>query len=361
VLEVTGLGPEPPVRKFEEPLDCGRSGTTMRLGAGLLAGLPFTGELTGHPQLLRRPMERVAEPLRRMGAEAVTARGGLPPIRIRGGNLSGIEFVPPEASAQVKSAVLIAALRASGSTMVAEPVPTRDHTERLLVAMGAAVTVSELGEGRSVRVGPSRLGPLEIQVPGDASSAAVLAAAAALVPGSDLVLEAVSTNPSRTGFLAVLERMGATIEFEPRADCGPEPSADIRVRQVPLRSVRVGAFEVPSLIDELPLLGLLATAAEGTTEVRGASELRVKESDRISGLVAGLRALGAKAEELDDGFVVHGPTALRGAACDARTDHRLAMTFTLAGLVSQGPVRVEGAEFISDSFPNFLATLRGLS
>jgi 3-phosphoshikimate 1-carboxyvinyltransferase len=361
-LEVTGLGPSPSSRVFEEGLDCGRSGTTMRLGAGLVAGLPFTLQLTGHAQLLRRPMERVAEPLRRMGAEISTSDGGRPPIHLRGGELAGIEFTPPQASAQVKSAVLLAGLRASSPTTVFEPIPTRDHTERLLAAMGAHVVVAESDQGRSVRVEPGALNPLRLVVPGDASSAAVLAAAAALVKGSDVVLEKVSANPSRIGFFNVLRRMGARVEFEPRGDGrGPEPVADIRVRYAALEAFRIDAREVPALIDELPLLGLLATAAEGMSEVRGAAELRVKESDRIKGLIAGLRALGAEAEELEDGFIVRGPTTLRGGVCDAQTDHRLAMTFTLAGLVSEGPVEVAGSEFVADSFPGFLQSLRGLA
>jgi 3-phosphoshikimate 1-carboxyvinyltransferase len=361
-LEITGLARSGASRQFDAALDCERSGTTMRLGAGLAAGLPWTLRLTGHPQLLRRPMERVADPLRRMGAQVTTAPGGRPPIDIRGGALIGIDYVPSPASAQVKSAVLIAGLCASSPTTVVEPVQTRDHTERMLAAMGASIEEADSEQGRSIRVLPGMLSPLRLSVPGDASSAAVLAAAAALVPGSDVVLEGVSANPTRTRFFGVLERMGALIEYDPAGDqFGPEPATDIRVKQGPLRAVRIEADEVPLLIDELPLVGLLATAAEGATEVRGAAELRTKESDRIAGLVSGLRALGAEAEEMEDGFVVRGPTRLRGAACDALTDHRLAMTFTLAGLVSDGVVEVAGTEFVSDSFPGFFASLRGLS
>lgn len=361
-VEMTGLGPAVAPRVFAEALDCGRSGTTMRLGAGLVAGLPFTLELTGHDQLLRRPMERIAEPLRSMGAEISTATGGRPPLRLRGGELAGIIFTPPQASAQVKSAVLLAGLRASSPTTICEPLPTRDHTERLLAAMGAQIVVQESAAGRTIRLEPGRLSPIQLVVPGDASSAAVLATAAALIPGSDVVLERVSVNPSRLGFFDVLRRMGGRVDFEHLvADPGPEPVADIRVRHATLSAFLVDAEEVPALIDELPLLGLLATAAEGVSEVRGAAELRVKESDRISGLITGLRALGAEAEELDDGFVVGGPIALQGGSIDARSDHRLAMTFTLAGLVSRGPVTVTGREFIADSFPGFLPLLMGLS
>ncbi|MGC1184010.1 MAG: 3-phosphoshikimate 1-carboxyvinyltransferase [Candidatus Dormiibacterota bacterium] len=362
VVEVTGLEADPAAREFPRALDCRRSGTTMRLGAGLLAGLPFSVGLTGDPQLLQRPMERIAAPLRLMGAEVATAPGGRPPLELRGGGLVGIDFTPLQASAQVKSAVLLAGLRASSTTTVREPIPTRDHTERLLRAMGARLAVSEEAESRSVALTPGSLEPLDLRVPGDASSAAVLAAAAALVPGSQVVLESVSINPGRIGFFEVLRRMGGVVEVEPQEElAGPEPVADIRVGWAPLQAFQIGAAEVPYLIDELPLLGLLATVAEGTSEVRGARELRVKESDRIAGLVAGLRALGGDAEELPDGFVVRGPSLLRGCRCDAHLDHRLAMTFSLAGLVSEGAVEVEGAEFVADSFPGFQRILEGMS
>ena len=362
-LEVTGLGADFPARVIGGALDCARSGTTMRLGAGLVAGLPLTVQLTGHAQLLRRPMERVATPLRLMGAEVTTAAEGRPPLGVRGGGLAGINYTPPQASAQVKSAVLLAGLRASSATTVCEPLATRDHTERLLAAMGARIEVRGKGAtGQTVRLEPGGLSPLHLTVPGDASSAAVLAAAAALVPRSDVRLERVSVNPTRIGFFAVLRRMGGNVELEVADDNqGPEPVADIRVRHAPLRAFRIDSLEVPGLIDELPLLGLLATAAEGVSEVRGAAELRLKESDRIAGLITGLRSLGAEAEQLDDGFLVHGPTPLRGGRCDALTDHRLAMTFTLAGLVSREPVSVRGAEFISDSFPGFRQLLGGLA
>lgn len=354
-LLVEGRGWEglsPPVG----PLDCGRSGTTMRLLAGVAAGLPFACVLSGDQQLLRRPMDRVAEPLRRMGAGVALRPGGLPPISVRGGALRGIEYRLPVPSAQVKSCVLLAGLRAAGTTAVVEDVPTRDHTERLLDAMGAPV------ERRPARVSVSAapLDPIDLAVPGDVSSAAPIVAAALLVPGSDVVVEEVGLNPGRTGFLRVLERMGARVEVVSTSD-GVEPAGTVRVRHGPLQGARVEAAEVPSLIDELPLLGVVATQAEGVTEVRGAAELRVKESDRISGLVAGLRALGARVEELPDGFVVVGPTPLHGGRCDARSDHRLAMAFTVASVVAQGPVQVVGMEFVGDSFPGFEATLRALS
>jgi len=361
-LTLTGIGMATAARVFPEPFDCGRSGTTMRLAAGLLAGYRFSVQLTGEAQLLGRPMERVAEPLRLMGAEVSTSPGGRPPLVLRGGGLTGISFTPPQASAQVKSAILLAGLQASSPTAISEPVPTRDHTERLLAAMGARVRVVDSGPARTVELEPGGLGSLQLRVPGDPSSAAVVATAAALVPGSDLLLQGVSVNPTRMGFFAVLARMGARVDFEPLTGPeSPEPSADIRVRYGALGGFQVAASEVPALIDELPLLGLLAATAEGVSEVRGAAELRVKESDRIQGLVVGLRRLGVDAEELPDGFVVSGPAPLRGGSCDSRSDHRLAMTFTLAGLVSTAPVVVSGSAFVADSFPGFFELLGGLS
>ncbi len=360
-VEVGGHAGWPSLPGRSAIVDCHRSGTTMRLLAGVLAAVPDQVVLTGHPQLLRRPMERVAAPLRRMGATVDTEPDGRPPLRLRGGNLRGISFTSPVASAQVKSAVLLAGLAAEGPTIVNEPIATRDHTERLLAAMGAPVSLTKSAGGMRVEVRRSLLESIDLEIPGDASSAAVIVAAAALVPGSDVVLEAVSGNPTRLGFLAVARRMGAMVEELPAAgSTGPEPRITLRVRQAPLHGTMVDADEVPLLVDELPLVGLLATQAEGTTEVRGAAELRVKESDRIHGLVVGLRALGARAEEFSDGFVVEGPTRLQRGRCDSLTDHRLAMTFALAALVADGPVAVEGLEFVEDSFPGFTDCLRGL-
>jgi 3-phosphoshikimate 1-carboxyvinyltransferase len=339
-------------------LDCGRSGTTMRLLAGLLAGYPGAFVLTGHDQLLRRPMERVAAPLREMDARVETT-DGRPPIFVEGGAIAGIEYAMPVASAQVKSAVLLAGLRASGSTTVVEPAATRDHTERLLAATGVPVARSTEDGGARIQVRPAIPAAMNLRVPGDISSAAFLIAAAALVPGSDLLVQDVGLNPTRTGFLDLLERMGCPVVVE-RVDATLEPAGDLRIRHQPLEGVRVERHEVPGVIDELPLIGLLATQAEGVTQVHGAEELRVKESDRIAGLVSGLRALGADAEELPDGFVVRGPSRLTGGRCDARSDHRLAMTFTLAGLIAADSVTVEGMEFVGDSFPAFLRTLEGL-
>ena len=346
------------LRQPERPLNCRRSATTMRLVCGLLAGSSLDITLTGDPQLLRRPMERVAEPLRRMGARIATT-DGLPPVRLHGGFLIGTVYELPVASAQIKSAVLLAGLRAQGVTTVVEPIPTRDHTERLLVWLGAPIEV-ETGLTRRVSIRSAHLQAFDATVPGDISSAAPLLAAAAMVPDSSLIVEDVGLNPTRTAFLRVLERMGARLEVEPDPSEGPEPAGRISLREAALRATRIEPEEVPALIDELPLVGVLGAVAEGTTVVRGAAELRVKESDRIAVLVAGLRALGAEIEERPDGFAVTGPTRLRGGAVDAGGDHRLAMAFAVAALVAAGPVSIDGLDSVADSFPGFLQVLESL-
>jgi len=355
--EVRIAGPVDGLARDVGPVDCGRAGTAMRLLAGVVASFPVSAMLTGHSQLLRRPMGRVAEPLRAMGARVSLGHGDRPPIRIAGGGLRGIDHRPPVASAQVKSAVLLAGLRAEGRTLVREPVATRDHTERMLAAMGASIGWSDGG----VWVEPSALRPLELRIPGDPSSAAFLWAGAAIAPGSDLTVEDVGLNPTRIGFLRIIERMGASVVVTQGSDRAGEPAGSVRIRHAALTGTRVAAEEIPAAIDELPLVGLLATQADGVTEVRGAGELRVKESDRIAGLVAGLRALGADADEMTDGFVVRGPTPLRAGSVDSLTDHRLAMTFAVAGLIADGPVRVAGSAYTDDSFPGFRALLRELT
>ncbi len=343
-------------------VDCGRSGTTMRLLAGLAAGQRLRCRLVGHPQLLARPMERVAVPLRLMGAQLETGEGGRPPLAIRGGALQGIAYRLPVASAQVKSAVLLAGLGAEGETRVGEVNPTRDHTERLLTAMGASLRSASRDGVSWTALRASALRPLELDVPGDASSAAVMATAAALVPGSRLMVEGVCANPTRTAFFDLLAAMGAEVELAPHEPFGaPEPQADLVVSSQPLHAVTIPTSLVPLIVDELPLVALLATQAEGTTVVRGAGELRVKETDRIAVLVRGLRALGADIEEMADGFVVHGPTRLHGGSVESAGDHRLAMTLSLADLVAEGRVRVGGLEFVGDSFPEFERVLEEVS
>ncbi len=340
-------------------LDCENSGTTMRLLVGLLAGQGFTSFLTGTAQLRGRPMGRVVEPLRRMGAHILGREaGGRAPLAIEGRPLGGIDYTLPVASAQVKSCLLLAGLFAGGETRVTEPAPTRDHTELLLLSMGASLTV----RGATVEARrPGRpLAPLELTVPGDISSAAFPLVAAACLPGSAVRLREVGVNPRRAGVLAVLARMGAELGREAETMRGGEPVADLVVRGGSLRSCEIGGAEIPSLIDELPVLAVAASQAEGCTRVRDAAELRVKETDRIATTVAELRALGAAIEATPDGFVVEGPCRLRGARVASHGDHRLAMALAVAGLCAEGETVVDGAAVTADSFPGFVATLRGL-
>ena len=353
---------------WDEPagvIDLGNSGTSMRLLAGVLAGMPGFRVLDGDESLRRRPMGRVVYPLREMGARIDGRRdGNLAPLAVRGGSLQGRSFAPAVASAQVKSCLLLAGLLASGETWVEEPLPTRDHTERMLPLAG--VTVQR--RGRAVGVaGPARLRGFELEVPGDPSAAAFLVVAACLVPGSRVVLPGVGVNPLRTGFLRVLSRMGARIEVEARAPsaapgpCGEgEPVADLEVRYSPLQGTDVDPEEVPSLIDELPVLAVAACAARGVTRVRGAAELRVKESDRLAAVAEELRRLGARITELPDGWVIEGPCRLRGGTVSSRGDHRLAMAWAVAGLIAPAPVRVVGAEAVVVSYPGFFSHLRQL-
>ncbi len=351
------------LRSLQEPKDvlyCESSGTTMRLLAGLAAGQPFTTILTGSDQLRRRPMGRVTQPLRQMGATILGRdQGNLPPLAIQGGELSGIDYQLPVASAQVKSAILLAGLFASGPTTVREPAPARDHTERMLQAMGAFIARN----GESVRVTPltSPLAPIAFDVPGDLSSAAFLIAAALLTPNSDIVLEGVGVNPTRTGLLDVLANMGANVERLNERESGGEPVADLRVRTVEgMEGTTVGGELVPRMIDEFPILAVLATQAEGETVVRDAAELRVKESDRVAAVVEELRKMGAQIEPADDGFVVSGPTRLQGAYVDSHGDHRLAMALAIAGLIAEGETVIEDAECIDKSFPQFPQRLAAL-
>ncbi len=335
------------------PLDCGGSGTTMRLLAGILAGQPFRSVLTGNDSLRRRPMDRVALPLRMMGAQVETTEGR-PPLEITGGPLRPIDYTLPVASAQVKSAILLAGLYARGPTTVREPALSRDHTERMLRAMGANLTV----DGLAVTLHPdSPLHARDTVIPGDISSAAFLLAAALLLPGSEVVLEGVGVNPTRTGILDVLGDMGAEVVLENSREVGGEPVADLTVRSSRLRATNIGGPLIPRLIDELPLIALIATQAEGVTVVQDAAELRVKESDRIATTVAELRKLGADIEARPDGFVIRGPTPLRGAEVESHGDHRLAMTLTVAGLIARGETVIQDTECIGDSFPGFEETL----
>jgi 3-phosphoshikimate 1-carboxyvinyltransferase len=341
-----------------QPIDCGNAGTLMRLLPGILAGQDGRFELTGDDSLRSRPMERIAEPLRQMGA-AVTTDDGHAPIAVEGGPLRAIEYELPVASAQVKSAVLLAGLYAEGETAVVEPLPTRDHTEHLLEQAGAAVRV----RAKRITVRPvERLELGDVEIPADFSSAAPFLVAATLLSGSELTLHGLNLNPRRTGLLDVLERMGANITVFNRRRIGGEPAGDLDVRPAQLVGTTIGAAEVPLLVDELPLFALLAVHARGDSVLRGAAELRAKETDRIEAVVDGLRALGAHIRATPDGFTVRGvPARLRGGSLDARGDHRIAMLGAIAGLVSREGVEVEGAEAAGVSFPGFydlLASLR---
>lgn len=337
-------------------LDAGNSGTTMRLLAGVLAAQPFTAELDGDESLRRRPMDRLAEPLRKMGAHVGARDGRYPPLRIMGTQLRGITYEMPVASAQVKSAVLLAGVSAVGETTVIEPVPSRDHTERMLAGFGVPVRV----ENNRITVTPVALRGSRVAVPGDISSAAFFLAAAAAIPGSELTVENVGVNPTRTGVLDALRAMGAPAAIEAARDHSGEPAGNISIRGGRLHGVTIDGALIPRLIDELPALCIIAAVSEGRTVIRGASELRVKESDRIGVLVTGLRALGANVKERPDGMEIEGGR-LRGGTVDAAGDHRIAMAFAIAGLLAEAPVTVRGAESVAISFPGFFETLEMLT
>ncbi len=353
-VRVQGLGLRG-LREPGEPLDCGNAGTVLRLVSGLLAGQEGRFELVGDESLTMRPHERIAEPLRQMGARVETTDGHAPVV-IEGGRLHPIRYESPVASAQVKSAVLFAGLYAGdGPTVVVEPHPSRDHTERMLRELG--VRIEQTSTGASVWPVDS-LPPLDVAIPGEFSSAAPLIVAATLLSGSQLIFEGVNVNPGRIGLLAVLERMGARIIVFNKRSVGGEPVADIDVRSAPLTATRIEAAEVPRLVDELPLVALAAAMARGVTEVRGAEELRAKETDRIETVTETLHSLGARIEARPDGFVVRGtPARIRGGTMSSYADHRIAMLGAIAGLVSKKGVEVEGAEAVAISFPGFFELL----
>jgi 3-phosphoshikimate 1-carboxyvinyltransferase len=371
-LSIRGVGLRGPgerVASGPAEIDVGNAGTLLRILPGWLAG-QGGGEWTldGDESIRRRPVDRVAEPLRLMGAEVECRDDRLPPLRVRGAELRAIEYRMPVASAQVKSCVLLAGLLAEGETTVVEPATTRDHTERMLRASGAAVEVEPLrtlaavqGESRRIHVRAiDRLQPARIEIPGDFSSAAFVLAAALIVPGSEIRLEGVGLNPTRIGLLGVLTRMGAAIDVEEDVALGGEPRGAIVARHSRLAATRVTGGEVPLAIDELSLVGLLGCFAEGETVVSGAEELRHKESDRIAALVEGLRGTGADIEGTDDGFVVTGTGGLRGGILDARGDHRMAMLGAIAGLASREGVEVSRMEAAAVSYPSFEADLASL-
>ena len=335
-------------------LDCGNSGTTMRLLAGVLAAQEFESELSGDESLSRRPMDRVVAPLRDMGA-----RASWPPLRVGGrAPLHGFDHTMAIPSAQVKSAILLAALLADGATSVVEPVKTRDHTELMLQAMGATVAV----EGLRVQVEPAtRLEPLDLDIPGDISAAAFWLVAAGLMPGSRVLLEGVGVNPTRTAFIDLLLGGGFKVKFLRPRFAGGEPVADLEVSAAAeLRSIQVKGNMAAEMIDELPVLAVAATQFPGQTLISGAAELRVKESNRIEAMEEGLVAMGADVTAVDDGWVINGPRYLEGARVSSHGDHRVAMALAVAGLIADGRTEIEGAECVEISYPDFFDHLEYL-
>jgi 3-phosphoshikimate 1-carboxyvinyltransferase len=361
-MTIRGVGLHTPAEVTNETLNVQNSGTLMRLLPGWLAGQPGGAwTLTGDESIQRRPVDRIAEPLKRMGAHVEPRDGRYPPLRVEGAELRAIDYTLPVASAQVKSCVLIAGMLALGQTTVTEPELSRDHTERIL----SRARVPFERDGLTLRV--SEVDELElhdVHVPGDPSSAAFIAAAACVVPDARVVIEGMGLNWTRTGFFRIAQRMGAVIlgeiEERPADDAAEEPIGEVDVAQAPLVATTVEPHEVPLAIDELPLVALLGAFAEGDTLVQGAEELRLKESDRIASVVDGLGGLGVDIEATDDGFVVHGDGGVRGGSIDARGDHRLAMLGAVAGLASRDGVEVVGMEAAAVSYPGFEADVRSL-
>jgi len=356
VVTIHGVGLQG-LQRPDQPLDLGNSGTSIRLLSGLLAGQSFDAELTGDESLCGRPMGRVIAPLTLMGAQIESAEGGRPPLKVIGGNpLTGIHYDLPMASAQVKSCVLLAGLFASGATSVTEPAPTRDHTERMLRGFG--YDVQTRGNMISLQGGGS-LKAAAIDVPGDISSAAFFLVAASIAPGSDLLLTHVGINPTRIGVINILRLMGADITLRKQREVGGEPVADIRVRYAQLKGIEIPEDQVPLAIDEFPALFIAAACAQGRTVLRGAEELRVKESDRIAAMAEGLTTLGIVNEVLDDGIIIEGGI-LGGGVIRTFHDHRIAMAFAIAALRAEGEIRVLDCDHVATSFPGFDALARGL-
>ncbi len=355
-IEIKGVG----AAALREPagvIDAGNSGTTMRLLSGILAGQGFSSTLTGDDSLRKRPMKRIIEPLRQMGAE-ISGDGDYPPLTICGRPLHAIDYQTQIPSAQVKSAILLAGLFADGQTSVEEPALSRDHMERMLTYFGVGLKRAGLKvtiEGRQTLHGR------ELSIPGDISSASFFMIGAAILPGSKLSILDAGVNPARTGVLNVLRQMGAAFSLEDLPSHSPEPSANITIKSSTLKPLMVDREAVPSLIDELPILALAATQAEGRSVIYGAGELRVKETDRISVLAANLRKLGARIDETDDGMAIYGRAQLRGGDVQSLGDHRMAMTMAVAGLIAKEPITVHGTDCINTSFPGFLDTLHAIT
>jgi 3-phosphoshikimate 1-carboxyvinyltransferase len=357
-IRIAGEGPEA-LQEPEVVLDAGNSGTTLRLLAGLLAGRPFFSVLTGDASLRNRPMRRVVDPLTAMGATLLgRAAGQYPPLAIRGRQLSGIAWDSPVASAQVKSAILLAGLQGRGTTRVREPSLSRDHTERMLQAFGVAVA----RQGTTVAVtGPARLQGTTVRVPGDLSSAAYFLVAAAARPGAEVLIRDVGVNPTRSGFLEVLEAMGAVVVRERGREEAGEPVADVRMRGGRLRGTTINGDLIPRLLDEIPALAVAAALADGETRISGAAELRVKEVDRLAALAGELVKLGVRLTEEPDGLRIAGGGQLKGAVVSSRGDHRMAMALTIAGLFAKGETRIQEVACVETSFPGFARLLADLA
>jgi 3-phosphoshikimate 1-carboxyvinyltransferase len=358
--EVTVVGKG--IEGLQEPkavLDVGNSGTTIRLMSGILANTPFFSCVQGDASIAKRPMKRVTNPLKQMGAK-IDGReeGTFTPLTIRGGDLKAIEYISPVASAQVKSAILLAGLRAEGVTAVTEPHISRDHTERMLEAFGVNVT----REGKTVKLaGGQKLTATDVQVPGDVSSAAFFLVAGAIIPNSKLVLQNVGMNPTRTGIIDVLETMGATFTVEPINEGASEPAANITIETSSLKGIEIGGDIIPRLIDEIPVIALAATQAEGITVIKDAHELKVKETNRIDTVVAELTKLGARIEATDDGMIIYGKSALKGSTVNSYGDHRIGMMLAIAGCLAEGKTTIEDAEAVGVSYPTFFEELQKLA
>lgn len=344
-------------------IDCGNAGTGVRLIMGAAAGYPLTATFTGDASLRKRPMGRVLEPLGRMGATWLSREGGRLPLALRGGGLSGLDYTLPMASAQVKSAVLLAGMKADGPVTITEPEPTRDHTERMLKAFGASLSISDHNNRRVITLQPGgRLTGCAVAVPGDPSSAAFPIVAALITPGSEVTVEGVMLNPLRTGLFDTLREMGADLTITGRRDASGEEVGDITARHSTLRGVVVPPGRAPSMIDEYPILAVAAAFATGETVMRGVGEMRVKESDRIALMAAGLEACGVHVEEEPEGFIVHGTgqPPRGGGLVETHGDHRIAMSHLVLGLAAGEPVRVDEPSMIATSFPDFAPMMRRL-
>ncbi len=358
-IEINGKG----LHGLNEPhdiIDCGNSGTTIRLLTGLLSACPFFSVLTGDSSLRNRPMSRVIVPLRKMNATIFSRDyDRFPPIAIKGGNLNPIHYITPVASAQIKTSLILAGLYTNGTTEIEEPSKSRDHTERMLYSFGADINV----DGLTVRVtSDNELKGIKIVVPGDISSAAFFIGVALLIKGSELVIKNVGINPTRAGILKAIKDMKGTIELTNINEVSGEEIADIHCKYTDgLRSVKIGKYDIPLLIDEFPILCILATQADGITEIRDAKELRVKESDRIKAMATELRKMGAKLEEFEDGLAIEGPTPLKGARVQSYNDHRIAMALAIAALIADGETTIDDITSVNISFPRFFKELNRLT